>query len=156
MGERENGGEKRDREVGREARTEIKKERRHKQQEGERPRERTTEQKSEPQGERERQGPETGRKRGCREPQAPDRGQGWYQQMTECAGQSQRPWLLPPLLPGQQEADSPGGQEQDAADSQVGEKHEEPYSRGEGVQEGEVARLAALGAEAVRPGTTLT
>jgi hypothetical protein len=39
---------------------------------------------------------------------------------------------------------SPGSQEQDTADSQVGKKHEEPHGRGEGVQEGEVARLAAL------------
>lgn len=40
---------------------------------------------------------------------------------------------------------SPGSQEQDTADSQVGKKHEEPHGRGEGVQKGEVARLAALG-----------
>lgn len=52
--------------------------------------------------------------------------------------------------------DSPGGQEQDAADGQVGEKHEEPHGRGEGVQEGEVARLAALWGEGVRPGAALT
>lgn len=62
---------------------------------------------------------------------------------------------LPPL-PRQQAVGSPGSQEQDAADGQVGKKHEEPHSRGEGVQEGEVARLAPLWGEGVRPRATLT
>lgn len=53
--------------------------------------------------------------------------------------------LSPPLLPQGQVAHSPGSQEQDTADSQIGKKHEEPHGRGEGVQEGEIARLAALG-----------
>ena len=39
---------------------------------------------------------------------------------------------------------SPGGQEQDATDGQIGKKHEEPNGRREGVQEGKVAGLAAL------------
>lgn len=55
--------------------------------------------------------------------------------------------LLPPLLPRQQAVDSPSGQEQDAAYGQVSKKHEEPHSRGEGIQEGEVARLAPLWGE---------
>lgn len=38
----------------------------------------------------------------------------------------------------------PSNQEEDAADGQVGEQHEEPDAGGKGVQEGEVARLAAL------------
>lgn len=74
-------------------------------------------------------------------------------------GQAWRPQLvLPPrpLLPRQQVVDSPGGQEQDAADSQVGQKHEEPHSRGEGVQEGKVARLAALVGDGMRAGATQT
>lgn len=52
--------------------------------------------------------------------------------------------LVPALPPRHQRVHSPGSQEQDTADSQVGKKHEEPHGRGEGVQEGEVARLAAL------------
>lgn len=98
-------------------------------------------------------------KGGCRESEAPSGGQGWSGQTTECAGQSQSAPAhasSSPPLPGQPAVDSPGSQEQDAADSQVGEKHEEPHSRGEGVQEGEVARLAALGGEGVSPGATLT
>lgn len=38
----------------------------------------------------------------------------------------------------------PCSQEEDAAHGQVGEQHEEPHGGGEGVEEGEVARLAAL------------
>lgn len=38
----------------------------------------------------------------------------------------------------------PGHQKEDAADSQVGQEHEEPDSRGEGIQEGEVTRPASL------------
>lgn len=38
----------------------------------------------------------------------------------------------------------PRSQEEDTAHGQVGEQHEEPHGRGEGVEEGEVARLAAL------------
>lgn len=38
----------------------------------------------------------------------------------------------------------PCSQEEHAADSQVGEQHEEPDSWREGVEEGEVARLPAL------------
>lgn len=38
----------------------------------------------------------------------------------------------------------PCSQEEDTAHGQVGEQHEEPHGGGEGVEEGEVARLAAL------------
>lgn len=38
----------------------------------------------------------------------------------------------------------PCSQEENAADSQVGEQHEEPDSWREGIEEGEVARLPAL------------
>lgn len=38
----------------------------------------------------------------------------------------------------------PCSQEEDAAHGQVGEQHEEPHGGGERVEEGEVARLAAL------------
>lgn len=38
----------------------------------------------------------------------------------------------------------PGHQKEDAADSQVGQKHEEPDTRGEGIQEGEVAWPTSL------------
>lgn len=38
----------------------------------------------------------------------------------------------------------PGHQKEDAADSQVGQEHEEPDSRGEGIQEGEVTRPTSL------------
>lgn len=38
----------------------------------------------------------------------------------------------------------PGGEEEDAADGEVGQQHEEPDSRGEGIQEGEVTRFTTL------------
>lgn len=38
----------------------------------------------------------------------------------------------------------PGHQKENTADSQVGQKHEEPHSRREGIQEGEVARSTSL------------
>lgn len=38
----------------------------------------------------------------------------------------------------------PGHQKEDTADSQVGKKHKEPDSRGEGIQEGEVAWPSSL------------
>lgn len=38
----------------------------------------------------------------------------------------------------------PGCEEEDAADGEVSQKHEEPDSRRERVQEGEVARLTTL------------
>lgn len=38
----------------------------------------------------------------------------------------------------------PCSQEENTADSQVGEQHEEPDSWGEGIEEGEVARLPSL------------
>lgn len=67
-------------------------------------------------------------------------------------GQLQRAQLLRPpcpLPPRQQIVGSPGGQEQDATDGQIGKKHEEPNGRREGVQEGKVAGLAALVGEGV-------
>lgn len=44
----------------------------------------------------------------------------------------------------------PSHQEEDAADGQVGEQHEEPHTGGKGVQEGEIARLAALQGKQMR------
>lgn len=67
-------------------------------------------------------------------------------------GQPRRARLLRPprpLLPRQQVVGSPGSQEQDATDGQIGKKHEEPNGRREGVQEGKVAGLAALVGEGV-------
>lgn len=46
---------------------------------------------------------------------------------------------------GKGSATLPSHQEQDTADSQVGEQHEEPHSGRKGIQEGEVAGSAALG-----------
>lgn len=126
---------------------------RQKEWEGERS-ERTTEKKSHRE-ETQRQS-QKGRG-GCRESKAPSGGPGWSRWMSESSGvETLAHASSPPLLPGQQVVDSPGRQEQDAADSQVGKKHEEPHSRGEGVQEGEIARLAALVGEGVRAGAMLT
>lgn len=90
------------------------------------------------------------REGGCREPKTPSGGR---DNQDRQKGQPRRPRLLPPpcpLPPRQQVGDSPGGQEQDATDGQIGKKHEEPHSRRERVQEGKVARLAALVGEGVR------
>lgn len=109
--------------------------------------ERTTEQKPETQGGNTETGPE--REKGGRL-------QGTQGSKRSRDSQDRQPWrarLLPPprpLPPRQQVVGSPGGQEQDATDGQIGKKHEEPHGRRERVQEGKVAGLAALVGEGVR------
>lgn len=82
-------------------------------------------------------------------------GAGGQRTGNERVSQSISQWKIKKNLSDRRRGDvSPRGlpcsQEEDAADCQVGEQHEEPHGGGEGVQEGKVARLAALVAERQR------